>query len=78
MALMGLMAVSHLLNCTKRAVRKLSWPGGLRNGFRQFFIGFGGVGGMDLAFSWSPHGLETNKKLPCEALKGLIRLLWAL
>ena len=68
------MAVSHLFNCPRRAVRKLPGPGGaFRNDFRRLLQRFCGVeggrggvggGGMDLALPWSPLDLETNEKLP--------------
>ena len=43
----GLMAVSQWFNYTKRAVRKLSGPGGFRYGFRSFYIGFGSFSGVE-------------------------------
>ena len=65
------MALSHLFNCLKRAVRRLPGPGGLRNGFSQVSKGFQGFWGslaspwpLDLPGPpWSPPDLETNKKL---------------
>ena len=65
------LAISHLFNVPNRAVRKLSFPYGFKNGFQYVFHRFYNLfrvlwlpPGPPLALPWSPPDLETNKKLP--------------